>query len=63
MCPDHTRSRPGKALTIPIAHGEGRYFATPDVMQEILSHDQVLYYYSDAHGQVTAEQQPQWRTA
>ncbi|MFN8247076.1 MAG: phosphoribosylformylglycinamidine synthase subunit PurQ [Ferruginibacter sp.] len=47
-----------KALTIPIAHGEGRYFATPDVMQEILSHDQVLYYYSDAHGQVTADSNP-----
>lgn len=47
-----------KALKIPIAHGEGNYFARPDVIKEIEDRDQILFRYCDEHGNVTAESNP-----
>lgn len=47
-----------KALKIPIAHGEGNFFARPDVIKEIEDHDQILFRYCDEHGNVTAESNP-----
>ena len=49
---------PGKALKIPIAHGEGNYFAQHDVYKSILDNDQVLFRYCDAQGNVTPESNP-----
>ncbi len=43
-----------RVLKIPIAHGEGRYFASEAVLDELENHDQVLYRYCDAEGNVTA---------
>jgi phosphoribosylformylglycinamidine synthase len=47
-----------KALKIPIAHGEGNYFARPDVIKEMEDRDQILFRYCDEHGNVTAESNP-----
>jgi phosphoribosylformylglycinamidine synthase len=47
-----------KALKIPIAHGEGNYFARPDVVKEMEDRDQILFRYCDEHGNVTAESNP-----
>ncbi len=47
-----------KALTIPIAHGEGRYFAEERVLDALEANDQVIYRYCDEKGQVTAEANP-----
>ena len=47
-----------KALKIPIAHGEGNFFARPDVIKEIEDRDQILFRYCDEHGNVTAESNP-----
>ncbi len=47
-----------KALTIPIAHGEGRYFAEERVLDALEANDQVIYRYCDQKGQVTAEANP-----
>lgn len=47
-----------KVLRIPIAHGEGRYFAPKDQLERIQDKDQVLFRYCDAAGQVTAEANP-----
>lgn len=47
-----------KALKIPIAHGEGNYFARPDVIKEIEDRDQILFRYCDEQGNVTAESNP-----
>ena len=49
---------PNKALKIPIAHGEGNYFARPDVIKFIEDQDQVLFRYCDEFGNVTPESNP-----
>ena len=49
---------PNKALKIPIAHGEGNYFARPDVIKSIEDQDQVLFRYCDEFGNVTPESNP-----
>ncbi len=43
-----------RPLKIPIAHGEGRYFASEALLDELETHNQVLYRYCDAEGNVTA---------
>jgi len=40
----------GRALKIPIAHGEGRYYADEKTLDELEAHDQVIYRYSDEAG-------------
>jgi len=61
---EHTSSlvtaatQPGEALKIPIAHGEGRYFAQDDELDRIREQEQVLFRYCDANGQVTPEANP-----
>jgi phosphoribosylformylglycinamidine synthase I len=42
-----------KAYKIPIAHGEGRYFARPEVLQQLNDNEQVLFRYSDENGAIT----------
>lgn len=46
------------ALKIPIAHGEGRFFAAPEVLKEIESNNQVIYRYCDEKGQFTVASNP-----
>ena len=40
----------GKALKIPIAHGEGRYYADEKTLNELETNGQVIYRYSDEQG-------------
>ena len=40
----------GRILTIPIAHGEGRYTADEDTLDYLESNDQVVFRYVDARG-------------
>lgn len=47
-----------KALRIPIAHGEGKFYAPDAVMKEIYNNNQILFKYCDAQGAVTAEANP-----
>ena len=44
---------PGQVLRLPIAHGEGNYFAEPDVLQELEANRQVVFRYVDTAGQPT----------
>jgi phosphoribosylformylglycinamidine synthase I len=44
-----------KALKIPIAHGEGNYFADADTLKKLDDNDQVLFRYCDASGNINAE--------
>src|SRR5690606_41107644 len=41
-----------KALKIPIAHGEGNYFADSDTIKELKDNDQILFRYCDSAGNV-----------
>ena len=47
-----------RALKIPIAHGEGRYFAKKEVLQEMRQKDQIIFRYCDEQGDVTTEANP-----
>lgn len=47
-----------KALKIPIAHGEGRYYADEKTMKQLKDNDQILFRYCDAQGNVTNESNP-----
>lgn len=48
----------GQALKIPIAHGEGRYFAEEALLDELEANNQVLYRYCDAQGNITQAANP-----
>jgi phosphoribosylformylglycinamidine synthase subunit PurQ / glutaminase len=49
---------PQRALKIPIAHGEGNYFAGADVLKSLNDNDQVLFRYSDEAGNIVTEANP-----
>jgi phosphoribosylformylglycinamidine synthase len=49
---------PQRALKIPIAHGEGNYFADADVLKSINDNDQVIFRYCDEAGNITADANP-----
>lgn len=42
----------GKALKIPVAHGDGRYFAEEQILDELETNQQVVFRYCDALGTV-----------
>jgi phosphoribosylformylglycinamidine synthase I len=41
--------RAGERLSIPMKHGEGRYYAPDDVLDELEAKGQVAYRYADGH--------------
>ncbi len=45
-------------LSIPIAHGQGNYFAPQEVIESLEEHDQIVFKYTDASGLVTDEANP-----
>jgi phosphoribosylformylglycinamidine synthase len=45
--------RRGQVLRIPIAHGEGNYFAEPDVIARLEANRQVIFRYTNEEGVVT----------
>jgi phosphoribosylformylglycinamidine synthase len=47
-----------KVLKIPIAHGEGRFFAPDDTLKEIEESDMVLFRYCNEQGEVTPDSNP-----
>jgi phosphoribosylformylglycinamidine synthase len=55
--------RRGQVLRIPIAHGEGNYFADPDVIARLEANRQIVFRYTDAAGQVTDAANPNGSTA
>ncbi len=50
--------RRGDVLRIPIAHGEGNYFAAPDVLARLEANHQIVFRYTDAEGRVTDAANP-----
>jgi phosphoribosylformylglycinamidine synthase len=47
-----------KLLRLPIAHGEGCYFADADTLASLRANDQILWRYVDARGDVTEVANP-----
>ena len=48
----------GQTLKIPIAHGEGNYYAEPEVIAKLEANRQVIFRYATANGQVTDDANP-----
>ncbi len=48
----------GQCLTMPIAHGEGRFAASDDVLDQLESDGQVLFRYVNAKGEPTVDANP-----
>jgi phosphoribosylformylglycinamidine synthase len=51
-----------KALKIPIAHGEGKYYADAETLKQMNENGQILFRYCDANGNVTDESNPNGST-
>jgi len=56
--PFTTRAARGQVLRIPIAHGEGNYYAAPEVVGRLEAAGQVIFRYCDARGQLTEAANP-----
>ncbi len=47
-----------KALKIPIAHGEGRYYTDEKTLDQLKKNNQILFTYCNEEGSVTADANP-----
>ena len=56
--PFTTQLSDGQVVQIPISHGEGNYYASDEVLDELEANDQVVFRYADAQGNVTPEANP-----
>jgi phosphoribosylformylglycinamidine synthase I len=57
ITPDHN-----KIYKIPIAHGEGRYYADEEILNQLEANDQVIFYYCDEYGKITKPANPNGST-
>ena len=44
---------PGQVLKMPIAHGEGNFFCTPETLAEIEANEQIVFRYCDPEGRTS----------
>jgi phosphoribosylformylglycinamidine synthase len=49
---------PSQVIELPIAHGEGRYWADPSTLAELHRHKQVVFRYCTQRGEVTDSANP-----
>lgn len=52
----------GKVYKVPIAHGEGRYYADGKTLDALEANGQVIFYYCDELGRITPEANPNGAT-
>jgi phosphoribosylformylglycinamidine synthase I len=50
--------RPGQVLTMPISHGEGKYHIDAAGLARLREHNQIVFRYATAEGQVTRAANP-----
>ncbi|MCS7000039.1 MAG: phosphoribosylformylglycinamidine synthase subunit PurQ [Bacteroidota bacterium] len=48
----------GQVLQLPIAHGEGRYYAPPEVLDQLHQDEQIVFRYTDSNGISTPSSNP-----
>ena len=48
----------GQVLRLPIAHGDGNYYAEPDAVRDLEAAGRVVFRYCDAGGDITDEANP-----
>jgi len=49
---------PKQVLQLPIAHGEGNYYAPPEVLEQLEANRQVIFRYTSAAGEIGTEWNP-----
>lgn len=54
----YIRSAEGQVLTIPIAHGEGRYHGDEKLLDELEANQQIIFRYCDASGNLSDSANP-----
>lgn len=47
-----------EVLRIPVAHGDGRYYAAPEVLDALEDSGRVIFRYADASGNISADANP-----
>jgi phosphoribosylformylglycinamidine synthase subunit PurQ / glutaminase len=48
----------GEVLRLPIAHGDGRYFAEPELIDQLVRDDQIVFRYSAPDGESSESDNP-----
>lgn len=48
----------GEVLRMPVAHGDGNFFAAPEAIRELQARDGVVFRYVDEEGEATPESNP-----
>jgi phosphoribosylformylglycinamidine synthase subunit PurQ / glutaminase len=56
--PFTSAAKPGQILRIPIGHGEGNYYAPPDVLKRLEDNRQVVLRYTDPTGTIDEQWNP-----
>jgi phosphoribosylformylglycinamidine synthase I len=56
--PFTSRYQQGEVIRIPVAHGDGNYFADDATLEELEGEGRVVFRYVDAAGNVSAEANP-----
>ena len=56
--PFTSRATRGQVLRLPIAHGEGNYFADPETLHELESRGRIVFRYCSPDGEVTDAANP-----
>jgi len=58
VTPFTSRCQPGQVLTLPIAHGEGNYYADQATLSTLKAKNQIVFRYCTKDGAVTPEANP-----
>ena len=53
-----TNSYEKNVIKVPIAHGEGRFFADENTMNNLIQNDQIIFKYCDSNGEVLESSNP-----
>lgn len=53
-----TRHCKDRILKIPVAHGEGRYYANNETLEDLQRHQQILFRYCGPHGELAEQYNP-----
>lgn len=53
----------GTVIKVPVAHGDGNYFANDEILQELESDERIAFRYCDENGELTDEANPNGSTA
>ncbi|MEX1188281.1 MAG: phosphoribosylformylglycinamidine synthase subunit PurQ [Bacteroidia bacterium] len=58
IAPISSSLKKDRSYLIPIAHGEGRYYADENTIQQLVGEDRIIFKYSSAEGIVNNESNP-----